>query len=296
MIACASASILETTDSSDASGSSARTRATRSRTSFAAESTSRSGTNSTVIWLTSSRDTDFTVRTPSIPAIESSSGCVICDSITCGLAPLYTVRTETTGVSIFRYSRTDSREKEIAPISTIMRLITVASTGRRMQSSGSRTLAAFLSRDRRRRLGARDDRDLHAGDEPLRAIGNDDVACSDAFHDFHFPHLARTGLHRHQLGLAVRYAPHKAVLAARHDRLFRDPHRVLAHTKGQLHARKQAGPEPELRIGDAGACEHGARLLVHRRLNRVDVAGKAGLRKRVDGHAYREAGLQLGEI
>src|SRR5688572_14073094 len=102
MIACASASILETTDSSDASGSSDLTRATRSRTSFAAESTSRSGTNSTVIWLTSSRDTDFTVRTPSMPEIESSIGCVICDSVTCGLAPLYTVRTETIGVSILR--------------------------------------------------------------------------------------------------------------------------------------------------------------------------------------------------
>ena len=88
MIACASASILDTTDSSDASGSSARTRATRSRTSFAAESTLRSGTNSTVIWLTSSRDTDFTVRTPSMPEIESSIGWVICDSVTCGLAPL----------------------------------------------------------------------------------------------------------------------------------------------------------------------------------------------------------------
>ena len=125
-------------------GQSARTRATRSRTSFAAESTSRSGTNSTVIWLTSSRDTDFTVRTPSMPEIESSIGWVICDSITCGLAPLYTVRTETTGVSIFGYSRTDRRENEIAPSSTIIRLITVASTGRRMQSSGRRTLAAFL--------------------------------------------------------------------------------------------------------------------------------------------------------
>jgi hypothetical protein len=137
MMAWASASIFDTTDSSAASGSSARTRATRSRTSFAAESTSRSGTNSTVIWLTSSRDTDFTVRTPSIPAIESSSGWVICDSMTWGLAPLYTVRTETTGVSIFGYSRTDSREKQIAPSSTIIRLITVASTGRRMQISGS---------------------------------------------------------------------------------------------------------------------------------------------------------------
>ena len=105
---------------------------------MAAESTSRAGTNSTLIWLTSSRDTDFNVRTPSMPAIESSRGWVICDSITWGLAPLYTVRTETTGVSIFGYSRTERRENEIAPSSKIIRLITLASTGRRMQISGSR--------------------------------------------------------------------------------------------------------------------------------------------------------------
>ncbi len=87
-IACASASILETTESSAAAGSSARTRATRSRTSLEAESTLRSSTNSTVICDTSSRDTDFTERTPSMPEMESSSGWVICDSMTCGLAPL----------------------------------------------------------------------------------------------------------------------------------------------------------------------------------------------------------------
>jgi hypothetical protein len=119
-----------------------------------------------VIWLTSSRDTDFTVRTPSMPEIESSIGWVICDSVTCGLAPLYTVRTETIGVSIFGYSRTDRRENEIAPSSTIIRLITVASTGRRMQSSGRRTRK---SSPRRRgssleKLGSR----LRGNDELLR--------------------------------------------------------------------------------------------------------------------------------
>ncbi len=128
---------MATTESSAASGRRARTRATRSRTSLAAASTFRSGTNSTVICDTSSREEDFSVRTPSMPAIESSSGWVICDSMTCGLAPLYTVRTETIGVSIFGYSRTVSRSKEITPSSTTIRLITVANTGRRMHSSGS---------------------------------------------------------------------------------------------------------------------------------------------------------------
>jgi len=51
----------------------------------------------------------------------------------------YTVRTETTGVSIFGYSRTVRRVKLMAPTSTIIRLITVAKTGRLMQTSGSCT-------------------------------------------------------------------------------------------------------------------------------------------------------------
>src|SRR5262245_8393161 len=295
MIACALASIFDTPDSSEASGSWARTRATRSRTSFAAESTLRSGTNSTVIWLTSSRDTDFTVRTPSMPEIESSIGWVICDSVTCGLAPLYTVRTETIGVSILGYSRTERRENEIAPSSTIIRLITVASTGRRMQSSGRRKLAAFLFGNLRRRLGARDDRHLHARGQALRALGDDQVARGDALHDLDLAHLARAGLHLHQLGAAVDHAKHVAILAARHDRLLGDPDRVLAHAERELHAREHAGAQPELRVGAARARQHGARLLVHRRLDRVDRAGKARLREGVDRHAHRQPGAQLGE-
>ena len=58
--------------------------------------------------------------------------------MTCALAPLYTVRTDTTGVSIFGYRRTVRRSKEITPMSTIIRLITVAKTGRSMQISGRR--------------------------------------------------------------------------------------------------------------------------------------------------------------
>src|SRR5688572_12853338 len=74
--------------------------------------------------------------TPSMPEMLSSRGCVTCDSMTCGLAPLYTVRTDTTGVSIFGYSRTVRRRKEITPIRMMRRLITVARTGRLIESSG----------------------------------------------------------------------------------------------------------------------------------------------------------------
>jgi hypothetical protein len=48
------------------------------------------------------------------------------------------VRTDTTGVSIFGYSRTVRRSKAITPTSTTIRLITVAKTGRWMQISGRR--------------------------------------------------------------------------------------------------------------------------------------------------------------
>ena len=87
-MACASASIFETTGSSMSLGSRPRTRDTRSRTSLAAASVSRSRTNSTVIWLTSSRETDLIVFTPSMPESESSSGWVIWLSMTDALAPL----------------------------------------------------------------------------------------------------------------------------------------------------------------------------------------------------------------
>ena len=135
MMGKASASILATTDSSAACGKRARTRAARSRTSLAAESTLRWETNSTVIWLTSSREMDLMVLMPSIPDKESSSGCVIWLSTTCALAPLYTVRTDTTGASILGYSRTVRRKKEIMPTRIMTKLITVANTGRRIERS-----------------------------------------------------------------------------------------------------------------------------------------------------------------
>src|SRR5215470_5997003 len=83
------------------------------------------------------------VLMPSIPDSESSSGCVMALSITCAVAPLYTVRTDTTGGSMFGYSRTAMRVKDRAPTSTMMRLITVASTGRRMEMS-DKTIETIL--------------------------------------------------------------------------------------------------------------------------------------------------------
>ena len=82
--------------------------------------------------------------TPSMPDSESSSGFVTWDSITSADAPRYTVVTFTIGSSILGNSRTDNREYEIMPISTITNDITVANTGRLMQIS-DRTMVKSLS-------------------------------------------------------------------------------------------------------------------------------------------------------
>jgi len=88
MMGLASASTLAMTGSSIPCGSLLRTRATRSRTSAAAESGWRSSLKRTLIWLFSAREMDESTSTPSMPASESSSGLVICDSMISAEAPL----------------------------------------------------------------------------------------------------------------------------------------------------------------------------------------------------------------
>jgi hypothetical protein len=83
----ASASTLEITGSSIAWGSLLRTREVRSRTSAAAESASFSSRKRTLIWACSARLIEVITSTASMPAIESSSGLVTCDSITSAEAP-----------------------------------------------------------------------------------------------------------------------------------------------------------------------------------------------------------------
>ena len=135
MVGVASASTLAMMGSSTASGSRPRTRETRSRTSAAALSGSFSSLKRTVIWLCSAREIEVMMSTPSMPAIESSSGLVTCDSITSDEAPIKRVLTLTTGSSMRGYSRNDRRSNETRPISTINSDSTVASTGRRIETS-----------------------------------------------------------------------------------------------------------------------------------------------------------------
>ncbi len=83
-----SASALETAGLSTSGGRKRMTCDTLSRTSLAAASKSTSRSNSTVIVLRPSRLTDVRVRIPATPLMDSSSGSVICDSMTSALAPV----------------------------------------------------------------------------------------------------------------------------------------------------------------------------------------------------------------
>src|SRR5690606_6867866 len=173
----------------------ARTRATRSRTSAAAPSGSRSSRKRTVIWLNSEREIDVSTSTPSMPAIESSSGLVTCVSMMSGEAPRYFVETVTVGSSIFGYSRTWSLEYETRPSRTMTSDSTVANTGLRMQVSESRTSAALS-----RRL---DDAHLGRLARELRLPGGDDLlAAAQAVDDLDPAVAAQPGAHPHADRLA----------------------------------------------------------------------------------------------
>ena len=76
MMGWASASTFEMTGSLVSVGRRERTRETRSRTSEAAESGSRSSEKRTVICERSALEMEVRISTPSMPAMESSSGLV----------------------------------------------------------------------------------------------------------------------------------------------------------------------------------------------------------------------------
>ena len=108
MNGCASASCFAITGSSTSSGNRPRTRDTRSRTSCAASSTSRSSVNSSVMLLDCSADELVSVRSPGTVDSSSSMGSVTADSTVWGLAPGRMVLTEMIGGSTSGYSRTES--------------------------------------------------------------------------------------------------------------------------------------------------------------------------------------------
>lgn len=87
MIGSAAESTLPISGGSASSGRLAATRATRSRTSFAASSTERDGSNSRLMLERPSRLCEVIFVTPSMPATRSSMTCVILVSTTSADAP-----------------------------------------------------------------------------------------------------------------------------------------------------------------------------------------------------------------
>ncbi len=128
-IGSASASTLEISGGRAWSGMRSVTRLTASRTSLAAASTSRVGTNSMLMSELPLRLRASIVSMPSMPARASSSTWVMRLSTTAAEAPVYSTSTETIGGSIAGSSRRVSRVKDISPSTTSSRLITTASTG-----------------------------------------------------------------------------------------------------------------------------------------------------------------------
>ncbi len=102
-------STLAISGGSASGGSALTTRATRSRTSFAASSTERSGANSRLMFERPSMLCEVILVTPSSPATRSSITCVIFVSTTSAAAPRYVVSIETTGDSTSGSSRTGRR-------------------------------------------------------------------------------------------------------------------------------------------------------------------------------------------
>ena len=144
------ASCLATIGGSQSGGRLRWARATRSRTSFVAASRSSPRSNSTTIVLRPSADVDVSERIPAIPLMLSSRGSVICDSITSAFAPAYVVVTFTIGGSTFGNWRTPRKVKPTMPTRTIVMLITIDRTGRRIERmdrfTGGRSPAYSFSR------------------------------------------------------------------------------------------------------------------------------------------------------
>src|SRR5262249_28129351 len=180
------------------------------------------------------------------------------------------------------YSRTVRRWNDTTPTSGMMRLSTVAKTGRRMQNSNPPS-AADPASAWKQRIG-RHDVDGDAVAQALLARRHDDVARFDAFDDLDMTGLAHTQVHLGLDRLTVDDPVDEDVGATRHDGAFR--HRDDADDLRPLHgdAREQPGPQRPVVVGQAGADLQGAAVHVHHRIDGIDDAGEGAAGERIDRH------------
>src|SRR5690606_30271795 len=293
----ASASTFATTGSMMSSGSLERARATRSRTSAAAPSGSRSSRKRTVIWLSSAREIEVSTSTPSMPAIEFSSGLLTCDSMISADAPRYSVRTVTTGSSIWGYSRTCSRSKLTAPTSIMMIARTVAKTGRWMQVWDRRIDGAPASAGGCRGGRRRDDR-VHPRVLPpqLQVAGHDDaVTRREAGDDLDQAGGPAPGLHDDATGAIAVHQEHMGFVGADDQGLLGNDDRLRGLARDQRRAREH--PRAQLRVVglEPPAHQQGPAARVDLRIQGHQPGLQARLRIGIEGEKDQLSLLDLAE-
>src|SRR3954471_21032422 len=182
------------------------------------------------------------------------------------------------------------------PTSTMMRLRTVAKTGRRMEMSESdKAVPLALGRSgtaRRRCRRLHLDRGTIAD---LERTGSDDaVAAREAVHDLHLAGVAGAQADRRHAGhelvrlVAEGELEDDLLAALRDQRLLGHPERLGLLVQGDGDAGEQAGAQAgtagrgRVRVVDPGADDDGPALLVDERVQREDLALEPLVREGVD--------------
>ena len=251
------------------------------------------------------------MSTPSMPAIESSSGLVTCDSMTSDDAPISRVLTVTTGSSMRGYSRTDSRVNETSADQHEQqrhhgREHRAADRGFGQRIVGACAQAGAPTRRRRAGAGAPPAGAGRRARRPARRCRPRAPAApsprisrawpavttmSPALSAFEDLDLARQAQRRCCASMRCDTLPFGAVddldqvllAALRHQRLLGHHQRVLAHARTRC-ARARTCPACSTppRVVEPRAHQQRAAVGVEQRIERIDPAGEAA-----PGHARR---------
>src|SRR4029078_6461104 len=151
--------------------------------------------------------------------------------------------------------------------------MTVAKTGRLMESSGSVTASGS---------GGADDRDGAAVPDLELAGSNHLVARGQTFDDLDAALAPRPGPDLGKLGLALDDLEHELALALRHDGLLRHAQGILLELEQHRHPREQPWPEPLVVIGGDGADQQASPCDVEAGIDGVDLAFEAVLGEGID--------------
>ena len=258
------------------------------------------------------------MSTPSMPAMESSSGLVTCDSMTSDEAPTSLVVTVTTGSSMRGYSRTASRSKDTSADEhdhqrhhgredrAADRGLGDAHGGLRLRATAhaapTRRWPACCrpARPRPHRRRGREMSTTRSGTgspRPSRACPAVTTrspaarpSSTSTLPGRRSPMRASMRWDTLPFG-PVDHLEDVLLAALRHQRLLGHDQRVLALREDDARAREQARLEHAARVVEPRAHQQRAAVGVDHRVERIDAAGEALARQRVQAHLHRLAGL-----